>query len=50
MEGSTEQSKRQINCLEEVSRESGLRLGYRELKQEQVWAARLLEKVLLDSF
>ena len=38
MEGSTEQSKRQINCLEEVIRESGLRLGYRELKHEQTKA------------
>ena len=38
MEGSTEQSKRQINCLEEVIRESGLRLGYRELKHEKTKA------------
>ena len=38
MEGSTEQSKRQINYLEEVIRESGLRLGYRELKHEQTKA------------
>ena len=38
MEGSTEQSKRQIKCLEEVIKESGLRLGYRELKHKQTKA------------
>ena len=38
MEESTEQSKWQTNYLEEVIRESASRLGYKELKHEQMKA------------
>ena len=38
MKESTEQSKWQTNYLEEVIRESGSRLGYKELKHEQTKA------------
>ena len=38
MKESTEQSKWQTNYVEEVIRESGSRLGYKELKHEQTKA------------
>ena len=38
MKESIEQSKWQTNYLEEVIRESGSRLGYKELKHEQTKA------------